>query len=141
MTGKPGGQKTMRSKRLNRDVIKYIAMATMLCNHIANIFMEPGTLLFDFMIGIGYFTAPVMCYFLAEGYHYTHSKKKYAIRLAVFAVLSEIPFCMAFAEVFGSGGVITFCGFNMIFTLLLCFCILLIQEYVQDAAVRVLLIF
>lgn len=141
MTGKPGGQKTMNSKRLNRDVIKYIAMATMLCNHIANIFMEPGTLFFDFMIGIGYFTAPVMCYFLAEGYHYTHSKTKYAMRLAVFAVLSEIPFCMAFAEVFGSGGVITFCGFNMIFTLLLCFYILLIQEYVQDAAVRVLLIF
>ena len=76
----------MNTRILNRDVIKYIAMATMLCNHIANIFMEPGTLLFDFMIGIGYFTAPVMCYFLAEGYHYTHSKTKYAMRLAVFAV-------------------------------------------------------
>lgn len=31
---------------LNRDIIKYIAMFTMLLNHIANIFLEPGTLIF-----------------------------------------------------------------------------------------------
>lgn len=141
MTVKPGGEIKMNTKILNRDVIKYIAMATMLLNHIANIFMKPGTLLFDFMIGIGYFTAPVMCYFLVEGYHYTRSKKKYAVRLALFAALSEIPFCMAFAEVFGRGGVITFCGFNMIFTLLLCFCILLVREHVKNGANRFLLIF
>ena len=29
---------------LNRDVIKYIAMIAMLLNHIANIFLVPGTL-------------------------------------------------------------------------------------------------
>ena len=29
---------------LNRDVIKYIAMTAMLLNHIANIFLVPGTL-------------------------------------------------------------------------------------------------
>ena len=32
---------------MNRDVIKYIAMFTMILNHIANIFLDPGTLLFS----------------------------------------------------------------------------------------------
>ena len=56
----------MKGKGLNRDVIKYIAMFTMLLNHIANIFLTPGTPLFTLLVDIGYFTAPVMCYFLVE---------------------------------------------------------------------------
>ena len=53
---------------LNRDVIKYIAMLTMLLNHIAHVFLIRGTLLHEIFEDVGYFTAPVMCYFLVEGY-------------------------------------------------------------------------
>ena len=116
----------------NRDVIKYIAMLTMLLNHIANIFLEPGTILCTVFLNLGYFTAPVMCYFLVEGYHYTHSKKKYAKRLAVFAVLSEIPYCLAFSQVYNGEKIISFCGFNMIFTLLLCFGMLYVNDHVKS---------
>lgn len=130
----------MTAKIMNRDVIKYFAMAAMLLNHIGNIFLEPGTALSAFFIDIGYFTAPVMCYFLVEGYQYTRSKKKYAFRLALFAVLSEIPFCLAFSELYNGEKVISFCGFNMIFTLLLCFGILYVMEHVRYGAVRTLLI-
>ena len=42
---------------MNRDQIKFLAIITMTCNHIANIFLTPGTLLFEVMIDIGYFTA------------------------------------------------------------------------------------
>ncbi len=35
---------------MNRDAIKYIAMFTMLLNHIANIFLDPGTLLFTVLV-------------------------------------------------------------------------------------------
>ena len=119
----------MKGKVLNRDVVKYIAMFTMLMNHIANIFLTPGSLLFEILVDVGYFTAPVMCYFLVEGYHYTHSKKRYAERLAVFALVSEIPFCLAFSN---GERIISFCGFNMIFTLLLCFGILYVRENVRD---------
>ena len=55
---------------LNRDVIKYIAMITMLLNHISTVFMESGTLLAELFLDIGYFTAITMCYFLVEGFHH-----------------------------------------------------------------------
>ena len=73
---------------MNRDQIKFLAIITMTCNHIANIFLTPGTLLFEVMIDIGYFTAITMCYFLVEGYGYTHDKKKYCMRL----LLLQRPF-------------------------------------------------
>ena len=102
---------------MSRETIKYIAMAAMLLNHIAIVFLEPGTVLCEALTDVGYFTAAAMCCFLVEGYQYTHSKKNYALRLAVFAVLSEIPYCLAFTE----NGYLSFCGMNMMFTLLLCF--------------------
>lgn len=125
---------------LNRDAIKYIAMFTMVLNHIANVFMESGTLLFTVFIDIGYFTAPIMCYFLVEGYYYTRSRAKYAQRLALFALISEFPFCLAFSEVYTGEKIISFCGFNMIFTLFLCFCILLVMDYVINIFLQISLI-
>ena len=72
---------------MNRDQIKYAAMFTMLLNHIANIFLEPGTFLFEVMVDVGYFTAITMCYFLVEGYGYTCSKE---IRQTASAVCPDL---------------------------------------------------
>ena len=113
-------EQTGRYRILNRDAIKYIAMFTMLLNHIAQIFMAPGAFWTLVLTDVGYFTAPVMCWFLVEGYGYTRSKKRYGLRLAAFAALSELPFCLAFTH----GAVLSYYGMNMIFTLLLCFLIL-----------------
>lgn len=41
---------------LNRDQIKYIAVFTMLLNHVANIFLQPGTFACEALKDIGYFT-------------------------------------------------------------------------------------
>lgn len=103
---------------MNRDQIKFLAIITMTCNHIANIFLTPGTLLFEVMIDIGYFTAITMCYFLVEGYGYTHDKKKYGERLLLFGVISLVPFGLAFGVV----------QMNMLCTLFLCFLILQVME-------------
>ena len=124
-------EQTGLRRGLSRDAIKYIAMFTMLLNHIANIFLAPG-LLQEALIDIGYFTAPVMCWFLVEGYGYTRSKKRYALRLAVFAALSELPFCLAFTH----GAVLSYYGMNMIFTLLLCFLILAADEKIRSVPLR-----
>ena len=122
---------------MNRDTIKYIAIFTMLLNHIANVFFEPGTLLFEVFVDVGYFTAITMCYFLVEGYGYTHSKEKYGKRLLLFAVISEIPFCLAFTE----EGTISFVNMNMIFTLFLCFLILYVREKIPQGPRQNLCVF
>lgn len=116
------------NSKLNRDVIKYIAMLTMLLNHISQVFMKPGYFLSELFLDIGYFTAITMCYFLVEGFQYTHSKKNYAIRLLIFALISEIPYCMAFT----TNGVLEFQGLNMLFTLLICFMILIVNDKVSN---------
>lgn len=83
---------------LNRDTIKYLAILAMLLNHIANLFLTPGTLLCEIFLDIGYFTAITMCYFLVEGFHFTHSKRKYGQRLLLFAILSQVPFMLCFSH-------------------------------------------
>ncbi len=120
--------KSEQSYGLNRDTIKYIAMFTMLLNHISSIFLDHGTFLAELFQDVGYFTAPVMCWFLVEGYQYTRSKKNYAVRLFLFALLSEIPFCLAFSY----EGEFQFVGLNMLFTLFFCFLILAAEEKIAN---------
>lgn len=111
----------------NRDAIKYIAMLTMLLNHIAHIFLTRGTTLYEVLEDIGFFTAPVMCYFLVEGYEHTRSKVKYGFRLALFAAISQIPFHLAFG----------YQSLNMIFTLFCCFLLLIVMERVDSTPLRI----
>lgn len=111
---------------LNRDVIKYIAMFTMLLNHIAHMFLTGGTPLHEILEDIGFFTAPVMCFFMVEGYAYTRSKVRYGLRLFLFAVLSQIPFSLAFGQR----------GLNMMYTLFCCFLILVVMEKVSSPVLQ-----
>lgn len=97
---------------MSRDIIKYIAMFTMLLNHVAVMFLKPGTFSYETLVDIGYFTAVTMCYFLVEGYHYTRSIRAYRNRILLFAVISQLPFCLAFSE----HGIVM----NMMVTLYLC---------------------
>ena len=116
---------------LNRDQIKYIAVFTMLLNHVANIFLQPGTFACEALKDIGYFTAPVMCWFLVEGYRYTRSVKKYAGRLLIFAVISQLPYYLAFAR----NHLAPWYTLNMIFTLFLCLCLMIAEEKIVYALV------
>lgn len=93
--------------------LKMIAVLTMLIDHTAASVLEsmlqrmpswgPVTVnnwqnwyRLDIVLrGIGRMAFPIYCFLLAEGFTYTHSKSKYAIRLFVFALISEIPFDMA----------------------------------------------
>ena len=107
---------------MSRDSIKMVAMLTMLINHIANVFLPAGQPLTNLCLCIGYFTAVTMCFFLVEGYGCTRSKRRYAGRLLGFAVLAQLPYQLAFP----ANGIAGFVQFNMLFTLLLCFLVLLL---------------
>ncbi len=119
-----------RLRVFNRDVIKYIAMLTMLLCHIAQTqLFELTPVWYETLENIGHFTAPVMCFFLVEGYQYTRSKINYGLRLLVFALLSQIPFQLAFH--YGT--------MNMIFTLWICYMSLVVMEHVQDPTAQCIL--
>ena len=45
---------------------------------------------------IGRLTAPIMFFFICEGYHYTKNLKKYITRLFIFAIISHFAYCFAF---------------------------------------------
>lgn len=77
-----------------------------------------------------------MIYFLVEGYDYTRSRKRYLVRLFLFAVVSELPFCLALTQ----GKILEFYGFNMLFTLCLCFLLIYIEREMTHMAMRNLLI-
>ena len=71
--------------------LKLIAALSMAIDHIGDIFF-PGVTIFRI---IGRIAMPVFAFFVAEGYAHTHDKKKYLLRLFIFALISEIPFDLA----------------------------------------------
>lgn len=81
---------------IDRDLLKYIALVLMTLGHwaldiYAIIRSKPFV---QFSIAAQYFAPPVFFFFITEGYHYTKSKSKYAIRLLILAVITQIPHSM-----------------------------------------------
>lgn len=83
---------TRKGAFISANTIKYFAVFAMLIDHIAWCFVDTNSILGIIMHLIGRMTAPIMTYFIVEGYHYTRNVNKYLARLAIFAAVSWIPF-------------------------------------------------
>lgn len=101
---------------LTGNALKLIAILAMTVDHLTWTLL-PGydtSALALCLHAVGRLTAPIMCYFVAEGYHYTHDRRRYALRLLLLALVSHfaynfcfgIPFVPFTTSVFNQTGVV-----------------------------------
>ena len=97
---------------LDGAALKMIAIVTMFIDHAAKGILYYGYLIprrpvsqgtslytiyqfYRILRGIGRIAFPIFCFFLVQGFLYTRSRLKYALRLFIFALISEFPFDIA----------------------------------------------
>lgn len=97
---------------LSQEGLKTIACITMLIDHIGAVF-TPGYYTYYILRILGRTAFPIYCFLLAEGAYYTRNPGKYALRLGLGMLLSELPFDYA---LFGGW---TWAHQNVMLTLLL----------------------
>lgn len=154
-----------RQKGISGSTIKIIAVAAMLIDHIAAAvlmrqivangymdvaasgnmadmmqwLMDNGALfyIYEAMRMIGRLGFPIFCFLLVEGFQRTRNVKKYALRLAAFALISEIPFDLAFkGEIFYMGYQNVY--FTLLFGLLALCCIDYVDKHELPKAAKII---
>lgn len=115
-------EKRIGLKCIDRDMIKYIAVIPMAIGHFTGFVWEGKTspndsLLLFLLTQMSLIAPPIFFFFIAEGFRYTHSPKKYAERILIFAAITQIPFSLT-----ANGTLLTsefFSYLNVFFTLFL----------------------
>lgn len=114
---------TAASRGLSGSTLKIIAIITMLLDHIGASLVQPilastasaagvtdwsmpslaaaypgAAIPYYALRYIGRISFPIFCFLLVEGFLHTKNLHKYCLRLAIFALVSEIPFDLAFHQ-------------------------------------------
>ncbi|MBO5373075.1 MAG: conjugal transfer protein TraX [Lachnospiraceae bacterium] len=90
------------TKGISGSTLKLIAIIAMLIDHIGACIILPmlstnpalDTLYYALRL-CGRIAFPIFCFLLVEGFFHTKNVQKYCFRLAIFALISEIPFDLA----------------------------------------------
>lgn len=136
----------MKNKGISQEVLKLIACVTMLLDHVGAVLVNElfyeaaacgesaGYLLqiYEVLRIIGRLAFPIYCFLLAEGAHHTRNPKRYALRLGAAAVLSEIPYDLAFY------GGLTVYHQNVMLTLLLGFLAIQVMEKCPNVGLKIM---
>ncbi|MDD3254028.1 MAG: TraX family protein [Lachnospiraceae bacterium] len=131
-------------KRLNGNQLKLIAVVSMMLDHIGYIIIGSGIVpelyeagkpyafwwvLYMVFRALGRVAFPVYAFLLVEGFMHTRDWRRYALRLGIFALISEIPFDLAITNEMMDLRIQ-----NVFFTLLLGLFMLRILEEVRHRA-------
>ncbi len=81
-------------------VLKLIAITSMLIDHIGAVLLRDNPELYWQARTIGRIAFPIFVFMLVEGFYHTSNIRKYLTRLGIFALISELPFDMAFYQSF-----------------------------------------
>lgn len=121
--------------------LKLIAIAVMTIDHIAWVFIDTGSFLGQFMHFLGRFTAPMMCFLLVEGYSMSKNHSKYAMRLFLFALISQLPFVAMLKgwSIIVANPEIIFYKFNILFNLLLALLSLIVWHFRLKLLIKIML--
>lgn len=122
----------MSGKILSGSTIKIVAIISMFIDHFGQIVLKNGIVMnapysvfsdsqFDLILKaieichiLGRIAFPLFCFLIVEGFVHTHNVRRYIGRLAIFAILSEPIYDLAF-----SGNILNLRAQNVFFTLLL----------------------
>lgn len=113
-------------KQINATAIKVIAIFAMTLDHIAYTFVPYDTATYYIMRLIGRLTAPLMCFFLAEGFKHTHDRKKYLLRLCCFAAVTQPIYYVFFYHSYPKNMFTFITHMNVMFTLAVALLVLII---------------
>ncbi|MGN0423763.1 MAG: TraX family protein [Acetatifactor sp.] len=148
-----------KKKGITGSTFKMVAIITMLIDHIAAVVLTRiliGRGLMDIMNDEAAITAffsdnwalyfgmfamrligrlgfPIFCYLLVEGFYHTRNVWKYASRLGIFALISEIPFNLAL-----NGSLSDWNHQNVFFTLAIGLLVLIGLKTTEDFAKKLL---
>lgn len=106
---------------LDGTALKLIAMISMVFDHAGDMFFPD--VMWPRMIGR--LAMPIFSFFIAEGFSHTRDRKKYLCRLGIFALISEIPFDLAFE------GKIGFSHQNTMLSFFLAVVALMLYDWIQ----------
>ncbi len=104
-------------------VLHIFAMATMLLDHI----YHSGLVNITWFTCVGRLAFPIFAFMIAEGFHYTKSRKKYALRMLIFAIITEIPFNLVV-----SGNLFYISHQNVMWTFLISILLLCLFEKIKQ---------
>ena len=107
-----GGIVTVRKIKpgLSSAALRYLALFLMLLDHTWVALVQPNQF---WMTCVGRLAFPIFAFLIAEGFYHTSNRKRYALRLFVGGVISEIPF-----NVFAVANFVNPNHQNVMFTLL-----------------------
>ena len=114
---------------MNIHKIKYLAVISMIVDHVTSVFFSADAISYILIKLVGRVAAPAMCFALAQGFIHTSDRKKYLLRLIVFAFISQIPYS------YYMSGSIWFPTGNMLFTLACSFLLLEVVKHYKNLGI------